>query len=118
MRYVRTFRSKLGDISKLLTPGLVMHNGVWRDRSPDPLHGLEEVAHVDLPEVDDVETLDLVNLEFSDGTIGRVPRQVGQVRARVSVGQLGNLNKTINKLGDRDRKKGIINSLQSDNDIA
>ena len=46
---------------------------VRRDRLLHLLHAVEEVVHIDLPELHWVQGLDLVHFELPDGAIGGVP---------------------------------------------
>ena len=74
-----------------MVPGLVAHQGVAGHRLFHLFHALQEVAHVDLSELEGVERLDLVDAQLPDGSVGGVPRQAGQVRAGIAAGQLGDL---------------------------
>ena len=80
-----------GSLPELVIPRLERNQSIRRDRFLHLLHAVQEIVHVNLPQLDRVQRLHLVHLEFSNRTVGRVPGETGQVGSGEAGGELGDL---------------------------
>ena len=69
----------VGSFPKLIIPSLERNQTVRRDRLLHLLHAVQEVVHINLPQLHRVQGLHFLHLQLAYRTVGRVSGEAGEV---------------------------------------